>query len=120
MENRLRKIELTVAPQKTTKKQKTRDITTPLQCNIDNASLEWPKTDNASVMTVSMTSSTESSASSVKVGVFPLFEPEKFANSANGTRTKMGGGRNSAKARFIKGERKVIKVLIMSPQTKYL
>ena len=74
-------------------------------------------------MTVSMTSSTESSASSVKVGVFPLFEPEKFANSANATRIKMGGGRNSAKARFIKGDRKSISIdattsLVSAPTQK--
>ena len=54
-------------PQKATAKQKVKQITAPIQHNIDNASLEWQHFDNASVMTESMTSSAESSAPSVKV-----------------------------------------------------
>lgn len=80
---------------------------------MNNGTLDWQKTDNnAPGMTVSMTSSIELKTTSNKAGVFPLFDPETFTNNMRGGRNKMGG-RHSATARFIKGDRKVINIFFI-------
>ena len=82
-----------------------------MQCVRNNATYDWKKTDNnAPGMTVSMTSSIELSTTSYKAGVLPLFDQETFTNNMRGGRNKTVG-RHSATARFIKGDRKVIKYI---------
>ena len=107
-------MELTVTPQKVMAKQQNVNNTTSMQCIRNNSGLNWQKVDNSDLgtMTVSLSSSIETSASSTttlyKAGVFPLFNPETFTKNVRKGRNK-SGGRHSATARFIKGERKVNK-----------
>ena len=81
-----------------------------MQSITNNTILDWHKIDNENGqgMTVSMTTSVElKTTPKYKAGVFPLFDPGTFSTNIRGGRNKTGG-RHSATARFIKGDRKVL------------
>ena len=109
-------MELTITPQKVTDKQQNLNNTTSMQCIRNNSGRNRQKMDNSDLgtMTVSLSSSIETSSSSTttayKAGVFPLFDQETFTKTVKRGRNK-SGSRHSATARFIKGERKVSKCI---------
>ena len=110
LETRLRKVELTVTPQKITSKLSTNHPALNVQSvriNSDRQMLD----DNAptDIMSASLSSTIESTtdnSANTKPGIFPLFDQETFTKHSRKGRNK-SGSRHSSTARFIKGDRKV-------------